>query len=141
MRIGSISNYNFSNRQNFGARLDNNTKALVRNAKSLGIKTERMEELMEELYPDGEVHTELFGRKMADENTKVVTVTCVLIGKPKENEELFCDSYYHPYAGLLTADAFDGGGYIVNAHDVSKDMIDTITKNLEEIKERGEKYI
>ena len=43
MRINSISNYNIYNRQNFGARLDNNTRALVRNAKEIGINTDRME--------------------------------------------------------------------------------------------------
>ena len=80
MRINSISNYSISNRQNFGARLDNNTKALIRDAKRYGMNTDRMEELMEELYPDGEVHTSLFDGEMADEKTKNVVVNYVLIG-------------------------------------------------------------
>ena len=140
MRIGSISNYNFSNRQNFGAKLDNNTKALIRDAKRHGYKTGRMEELMEELYPDGEVHTSLFGGDMANEKSENVVVNYVLIGKPQENEELFCDEYYHPCAGLLSSGG-GGGGYIINSQCVNKKMIDTITQKLEEIKEREEKYI
>ena len=139
MKIGSISNYNFSNRQNFGAKLDNNTKALIRDAKRYGYKTDRMEKLMEELYPDGEVHTSLFGREMADEKSKNVVVNYILIGKPEENEELFCDGYYSPFAGLLSSGG--GCGYIINSQCVNKKMIDTITQRLEEIKERGEKYI
>ena len=128
MRIGAISNYNFSNKQNFGAKLDNNSKALVRIAKENGINTDRMEELMEELYPDGEVHTELFGREQARANASAIAVACVLIGQPKDNEELFCDARYSSF--------YDA--YIYNTHDVSRDMINKITQKLEEIKEKGQ---
>ncbi len=139
MRINSVSNYNFTNTQNFRARLDNNSRALVRIAKENGINTNRMEELMEELYPDGEVHTELFGQKQAKEKDSVITVTCVLIGKPKDNEELFCDAYYSPFAGLLSCNCEgDPGGYICNAHHVSRDMVNKITQKLEEIKAKEE---
>ena len=139
MRINSISNYNFSHKQNFGAKLDNNSKALVRIAKENGINTDRMEELMEDLYPDGEVHTELFDGQQAKEKDSVIAVTCVLIGKPKDNEELFCDAYYSPFAGLLSCNCEgDSGGYICNAHHVSRDMVNKITQKLEEIKEKGQ---
>ena len=138
MRINSIYNYNIFNKQNFGAKLDNNSRAMVRIAKENGINTDRMEKLMEDLYPDGEVHSELFEDRIADEKDRMITITYVYTGKPEKNEELFFDGYYSPLAGLYSCNSKDGGSYNINVHDVSKEDIDIITKKLEEIK-KGEK--
>ncbi len=81
MKINSASNY-YSKVPSFGATMDNNTKAILRAAKEQGINTEKMENLMGDLFIGGEVHTELFKDKKVNDSDRGIAVTSVVIGKP-----------------------------------------------------------
>ena len=107
MKIGNVS---------FGARIDRNTMDFLIKARQKGLKTEKMETLMKQVYPDEVIYTEYDD---LGENISYMKFFNIIFLPPK----------YIP-----GTKRYIQSGSQLNPYKINQNTVNTITKCLEEIK-------
>ena len=129
MKISPITNYQYSNRQSFGAKLSKSTVAFIEEAKSKGLDTSKMEKLMEEVYPNETIYTRTEYDPF-DHKRKLLW-----IGTD------YRDFDYSPEERttvLRNPKTCIFGLYISHIQDIDQKLINMVTDSLERIKEDEE---
>lgn len=129
MKIGLVSNNQHIRNQNFGAKLCKSTAAFIEEAKSKGLDTEKMEQLMEEVYPDKTIYTRTEYDPF-DGRRKLLWMGTD-----------YRDFDYSPEERttvLRNPKTCIFGLYINHIQDIDQKRIDMVTESLERIKENAE---